>query len=351
MNPLLKSICEKSALTLGNVATRLGRIGIPPLATVAINMRPVNGPWGGSSVFVQQLETCLKRRGFRVQYHLTAPVDVIVLIDPREDLESKAFGSKAIKAFKQKHPAVQIIHRINECDQRKNTGFMDGLLKEANQDADYTVYISEWLRDYFLARGFDAYRPHSVIYNGADPSIFHPIGNTPWQPGEPFRITTHHWANNPMKGFPVYEKLDQLIANGDLPGVEFRVIGRWPADLHWRAAKTFPPANNHDLAKLLRQCHAHITASLWEPCGMHHVEAAQCGLPMIYHENGGGIVEAGRNYGISFNHDLLAAVQRLQKEYPVLRKKVLASAPDGDVMSMAYATLIARLIRRGSAPH
>jgi glycosyltransferase involved in cell wall biosynthesis len=347
MNPLLKSLCMKSATYLGDRATQWARLGVPPIATVAINMRPVSGPWGGSSVFVHQLEACLKRRGYRVQYHLTAPVDVIVLIDPREDLESKAFGPKAIKAFKQQHPAVQIIHRINECDQRKNTGFMDDLLRAANQDADYTVYISEWLQEYFFARGFDAHRPHSVIYNGADPSIFHPIGNIPWQPGEPFRITTHHWANNPMKGFPVYEQLDRLIADGALPGVEFRVIGRWPADLHWRAAHTSPPASNHELANHLRKCHAHITASLWEPCGMHHVEAAQCGLPMLYHENGGGIVEAGRNYGISFNQDLPVAVHQLQKAYPDLREKVLASAPDGDVMSMAYANLIARLVRRG----
>ena len=157
----LQSMCIKSSTYLSDMATRLSHFGAPPIATVAINMRPVSGPWGGSSVFVHQLEACLKRRGYRVQYHLTAPVDVIILIDPREDLENKAFGPKAIKAFKRKHSSVKIIHRINECDQRKNTGFMDALLREANEDADYTVYISEWLRDYFFNRGFDSRRAFS----------------------------------------------------------------------------------------------------------------------------------------------------------------------------------------------
>ena len=220
---------------------------------------------------------------------------------------------------------------------------MDRLLAEANALADHTVFISEWLQEYFIARWFDPARPHSVIYNGADPAIFHPVGQQPYAVGQPFRISTHHWSDNPMKGFPVYEQVDRLIADGALPEVELWIIGRWPAAIRWRTARTFPAVSGRRLAGLLRQCHAHLTASLWEPCGMHHVEAAQCGLPMAYHEDGGGIVEAGRRYGVSFREDPAAAINTLRADYGEYHRRVLAEAPDGDRMAMAYADLIRRM--------
>ena len=50
---------------------------------------------------------------------------------------------------------------------------------------------------------------------------------------------------------------------------------------------------------------------------MHHVEGAQCGLPLVYHEDGGGIVEAGLKYGIGYREDpseaLLQMAARLQE--------------------------------------
>src|ERR1700749_926967 len=104
----------------------------PPVATVAISMRPTSGPWGGSSTFVSQLRAFLKARGWRVTYRLSPEVDAIIIIDPREDLQRKAFGMKEIIAHKKRYPQVRIIHRVNECDQRKATTFMDPLLAEAN---------------------------------------------------------------------------------------------------------------------------------------------------------------------------------------------------------------------------
>ena len=76
---------------------------------------------------------------------------------------------------------------------------------------------------------------------------------------------------------------------------------------------------------------------------MHHVEAAQCGLPMAYHEDGGGIVEAGRRYGVPFRDDPAAAIRTLRADYAEYHRRVLAEAPDGDRMAMAYADLLRRM--------
>ena len=147
------------------------------LGRIAFNMRPARGPWGGSSPFVVQLKHYLQRRGYDVCFDLHKTVDVIVLIDPRDDLQFKSFGMDEIRAYKKNNPKVKVLHRINECDQRKNSSFMDELLENANEIADHTVFIAHWLQDYHSQRWFNKDHSHSVIYNGADPVVFHPIGS------------------------------------------------------------------------------------------------------------------------------------------------------------------------------
>jgi len=310
---------------------------------VAFNMRPARGPWGGSSPFVEQLAELLRRRGYRVVYTLADPVDLIVMVDPRVG-EIKPFGIDEIEAYRRSHPGVRVLHRINECDQRKGTEFMDPLLARANAVADFTVFISEWLRDYHAARWFDTASPHAVIYNGADPAVFHPIGSAVYDGRGPLRLVTHHWSAHPLKGFDVYAGLDRALAAGEIPDTELWVIGNWPEDLRWQAARTFAPSRGRELAALLRRCHGYVTASRWEPCGMHHVEGAQCGLPLLYHRDGGGIVEAGERYGLGFDTDLAGAIEVLRADYRELRARVLERMPSGDRMALDYADIIQRLL-------
>ena len=315
------------------------------LGRVAFNMRPARGPWGGSSPFVVQLKHYLKTRGYDVCFDLRKKVDVIVLIDPRDDLQFKSFGMDEIRAYKKINPKVKVLHRINECDQRKNSSFMDELLKNANEIADHTVFIARWLLEYHSERWFNKDKNHSVIYNGADPVVFHPIGSAVYDHRENFRIVTHHWSDNWLKGFNEYHKIDQAISRGELKGVELLIVGRWPSDIRWENARLFAPTQGKKLADLLRSCHAYVTASKWEPCGMHHVEGAQCGLPLLYHEDGGGIVEAGERYGLGFGDDnMISAIDTLREDYDKYRNRVLNDSPCGDRMVMEYTNRIQSLI-------
>jgi len=279
-----------------------------------------------------------------VQFALEPVPDLVFVIDPRMDHPKKRFGLDELRAFRSSHPKVPILHRVNECDQRKGTDFMDELLRQTNELSDHTVFIAEWLRDYFTAKWFDPARPHSCIYNGADPAVYHPFGSALPGDGSPVRIVTHHWSDNPLKGFDVYERVDHLIAEGKLPGFELRVIGRWPKSITWRSAELIGPMTGRPLARKLRECHIYLTASRWEPCGMHHVEGAQCGLPLVYHEDGGGIVEAGRKYGIGFRDDPAEALRQMAEGLSDFRNKLLAVMPSGDRMAMDYADLCQYLV-------
>ncbi|MDD5198732.1 MAG: hypothetical protein PHC88_02935 [Terrimicrobiaceae bacterium] len=314
-----------------------------PKPTLAISLVPTRSSWGGASPFVSQLASCMWRRGWRVVFDLNRDPDVVLVIDPRRDHRAKRFGLAELENFRERHPQVPILHRINECDQRKGTDDIDELLRRTNALADHTVFISEWLRDYFSAKWFDPTLPHAVIYNGADPRVYHPIGNHLPGPGETVRVVTHHWSAHWLKGYDVYQRVDDIIATGALPGVAFRVIGRWPEEIRWKATETLAPMTGPPLAAKLRECHLYLTASRWEPCGMHHVEGAQCGLPLVYHEDGGGIVEAGMRYGIGFRDDVAGAIRKAIVRLADLRHRLLEQMPSGECMVLEFADTIQRL--------
>lgn len=314
-----------------------------PLATIAFNMRPKRGPFGGGNQWVAQLSKYLHACGYRVVYRLDRNPDLVMGTHAGLSMGLE-FSYDDVAKAKERNPLLRCIQRINDNDVRKGTGEMDALLARANTAADCTVFVSRWLQDYHADRWFDSRRPHAVILNGADPAVFHPFGNIPWREGSPFRIVTHHWSDNMSKGFDIYEQIDALIAEGRMPGVELWVIGRWPSQLRWRAARTFGPCAGTQLADLLRQCHACVTASRFEPGAMHPVEALQCGLPLLYHEDSGGTVELGRDFGIQMGHDLPASVRALQESYGDLRSRVLREGPAGDRMCLSYRMLIQSIL-------
>ena len=314
-----------------------------PGAKIAMNMRPIHSSWGGGNQWAGQMVRALRAKGYSIHFHLDGPVDCIVLIDPRR-FGTATLGWEDVKRYKDRHPEVVCLHRINENDQRKGTEGMDALLAQANQLADQTIFISEWLRDYHAARWFDLKKPHSVIRHGADPHVFHPHGSCEWTPDTPFRLVTHHWSDHWMKGFRIYEEIDQLILDGSLPQMELWVIGRWPRTIRWRAARTFGPARGVGLARLLRSCHAYVTGSIWEPGGMHMIEGAQCGLPALYHLDGGGIVEIAEKFGIGYREDVRSAILQMKTSYQDLRRRVLQTTLSGERMCEAYQQVIQQVL-------
>jgi glycosyltransferase involved in cell wall biosynthesis len=321
----------------------------PPVATVAFNMRPVRGPYGGGNQWLTQMIAAMKTAGYAVRFDLRQTPDILILTHAglSGDL---AFSADDIAALRQRHPHVRCIQRINDNDARKKSEGMDALLAATNRVADHTVFVSAWLQAHHAARWFDPARPHSVIPQGADPAVFHPFGNRAPVPGEPVRVVTHHWSDNWIKGFDVYREVDDRIAAGDLPGVELHIIGRWPAEIAWKTARTAPAAVGPALADRLRHCHLYLTASRNEPGAMHPVEGAQCGLPLLYHDETGGTVELGRKFGVAFGDGgVCAAIREGIARYGELRTVLLADPPSGDRMCFEYRRLAQALIASAQA--
>ena len=82
-------------------------------------------------------------------------IDIILFTDPRYFNKGVAFGSIEILfylLFRNKNAIV--IHRINECDQRKKTKHMNMFLRWSNYCADHTIFISNWLKSLNLYQLF-----------------------------------------------------------------------------------------------------------------------------------------------------------------------------------------------------
>jgi glycosyltransferase involved in cell wall biosynthesis len=318
-------------------------VNAPLVATVAINMRPLNSSWGGGNQWINQFIPFLAIHGYRVTFNLNTSVDLILLISPQVG-GFVTFSSDDVEIYKKLHPKAKCILRINDNDKHRGVPKIDALLQHANRVADFSIFISNWVLDYHASLWFDKKRPHAVIVNGADSKIFNPVRSEKFSPSETLRLVTHHWSDNWNKGFDVYLEIDRLIAEGQLQNTELWIIGRWPKEAKWQRAKTFEPKTGIPLADLLRQCHIYITASKWEAGGMHHIEGAQCGLPVIFHEDGGGIVELAQRYGIGYRDNVLQAVLLARTNYDILRDKVLLYGPSGDQMCLEYLRIIQRLI-------
>jgi hypothetical protein len=106
-----------------------------------------------------------------------------------------------------------------------------------------------------------------------------------------------------MKGFDVYERLDELLQHDLLKRiVSFTYIGNVPKGFRFKNATYLEPTSSQHLALLLKQHHVYLTASRNEPGANHQNEGANCGLPLLYRESG-CLPEYCRGFGIAFTED------------------------------------------------
>ena len=310
---------------------------------IAIGSKLITSSWGGGNQFASSLVKASREKGYLVTFDLKdSDIDIILLTDPRSYNSTVTFGSLDIIFYLlfRNNKAI-VVHRINECDERKNTNHMNRFLMWANYCADYTVFIASWLKQLDLSQRD---KPSKVILNGADKEFFKNHNNN-WDGISPLKIVTHHWSPNKMKGFDVYKKLDDLLSSKQwAKKIEFTYIGNLPEGFKFKNTNSIKPMNGKSLGKELSNHHLYISASINEPAGMHHIEGILCGLPIIY-RNSGALPEYCKDYGISFeNKNFVPALKKIFKEYPKFKKNIKKYPHDSDKMTAEYLNLFLNLI-------
>lgn len=292
---------------------------------ISIGSKIVEGPWGGGNLFAINLANYLINLGHDVIFDLSeSDIDLILLTDPRSRSESSStFNHVEIEKYiKYINPNTTVIQRINECDERKNTQNINKFYLDASNVADHVVFVSEWLRNIYVNCGMDK-KKTSVIYAGANSNIFNKDGFRKFQDHEIINIVTHHWSAHVNKGFEIYKKIDDMLLSPKWKDrIQFTYIGNVSDDYRFNKTKLINPLAGDELAKEIKKHHIYVTGSINEPSGNHHIEAAQCGLPVMYIDSG-GIPEYCNDFGLSFNkNNFEEQLEHMIKNYDLFLEKL-----------------------------
>ena len=176
---------------------------------LSIGTKIKKSAWGGGNNFATNLANFLKKKGIEVFFDLKQQdLDFIILTDPRAESMSSSFNDLDIINYQLKFKKTLVIHRLNECDARKNAINVNRQLLHSNRVADHTVFVSKWLKNIYSNLGFKK-QDYSIILNGANRKIFKFNPNS-WSSGK-LKIVTHHWSNHQNKGAKVYQMIDDLL--------------------------------------------------------------------------------------------------------------------------------------------
>lgn len=274
---------------------------------IYFNRRPVEGPWGGGNNFIKSSFSILPKLGYNIIDNPAIEVpDKIFLQSPFPDSKLKFSINEALY-LKSQNPDIEIIMRVNDCDARKNTDNVDRVWIESSKFVDKTIFVSNWMKKYFIDKGWRCSKNY-VLYNGVDLDVFktrEKIKNNK------VNIVTHHWSNNELKGFDVYDKIDQFVENNKK--FTFTYIGRDRGT--FKNTKIVSPMFGKDLGCELSKYDVYVSASRFDPGPNHILESLACGIPTYVYKDGGGCVEfAGNDHTFKSFEQLVGFLNRKEQK-------------------------------------
>ena len=127
--------------------------------------------------------------------------------------------------------------------------------------------------------------------------------------------------------------------------IEFSYIGNLPKKFQFKNTNVISPVSGKDLSDELKKHHIYLTASLNEPSGNHHIEGAQCGLPLLF-INSGGIPEYSSGYGVVFNKtNFISKLNEIVNNYSLYSENVKKYPFNANSMSNEYLYLFSNLMK------
>ena len=257
---------------------------------IFFNRRPIPGPWGGGSKVLSSIIHESSRRGHDVTFDLDE-CDVIFCIDPRENGE---YGYNKLLTHKIKHPSTLLVQRVGDLGTHGKPELFR-LVTETSKKSDLLVFPSEWARQQLNSKTVS-----KVIQNAPLPDFFRKRANK-FEIDKKIKIVSHHWSDNPMKGFDTYMHLSSMC-NSVHAKFDFTYIGRTPqTEDYVNMRNKIPPLDVPGLVDELPKHNVYVTASKLEAGANHVLEAMAIGLPVIYHVEGGSINEYCKDFGLSYS--------------------------------------------------
>lgn len=315
---------------------------------IAVGHKLQSGSFGGGNSLAVSFEKYFSEAGHKVVFDLDDDgIDIILITDPRQRSPNVSFsGGQVTRYLFFRNKNAIVVQLIQDCDERKNTKTMNLRQKLLNYCADYAVTVGSWMNSLDIVLLENKNRLQTIL-NGGRPDTFNYDKNEIWNGEGVIKLVTHHWGGNWMKGFDVYQKLDQFLEDDKNRKIfSFDYIGNLPKNFKFKNVKHIPPMNGLELAKSLRTYNAYLTASINEPAGLHHIEGAMCGLPIIYRDSG-GLPEYCSGHGVEFQgcDDVMDAILKMKQEYNKHYVSLDSYTHTDKKMTSEYLLLFNRLLK------
>jgi glycosyltransferase involved in cell wall biosynthesis len=284
---------------------------------IYFNRRPVFGPWGGGSKILSAIINACTSKGHEVyaeeEIFSTKGIDVLVCVDPRPN---QFVNFVDLINYKNTNNS-KLIQRVGDLGTHGKPELLR-IIEQTTNFADAIIFPSNWAANKFNRH----LEKIEIIANAPLKNFFceeprPPINKVP-------KIISHHWSNNAMKGFDIYEKLDKFCKQTG--SAEFTYIGRAPNELS--LTNHIQPLDVNDLAIEIKKHDIYITASKYEAGANHVLEAIAVGLPVLYHREGGSINEYCGSRGIAYGsfeelvnvlENKLEEIKKIANEKPIKR--------------------------------
>lgn len=325
---------------------------------IYINREPVVGPWGGGSKVLSAIIHELRHGGHEVVHEMCDDVSAILCVDPRPGPKPELWGYGNIRSAllqKRFNGTPKLIQRVGDLGLHGKPDLTQMVMGSVLH-ADTVVFPSRWAHDIVqFSLEQHGLRPNvqwHVIPNSAL-SVFFSQRNVSTTMGDRPSLVTHHWSTNAKKGFAFYHELSRR------DDIKFTYIGRHPEGMLTQietlpsgVVKVIPPASGaqilgpfsqEELAKELPKHDVYVTASIEEAGANHVLEALACGLPVIYHQEGGSIGEYVGQLGVSFDGTMAsfdAALRQVRDNYPKFRQLLGRYKRTMDDTAVMYRRLI-----------
>lgn len=297
---------------------------------VFFNREPVRGPWGGGTKVLSAIVEELCSRGHNVTYDLHEKTEIIFCMDPRSNQVSN-FDDLLRKRARDNS---KIIQRVGDIGTHGKPDLYD-LVKNTVSLSDHVIFPSKWARNNVKIDD----KKVTIIQNAPLGQFINKI-ESKRQDYDTIRMITHHWSDNPMKGFDIYEKFNNFCRSKK--DYSFTYVGRKPDSISLE--NYLSPQDVDGLVKIIPQFDVYITASRKEAGANHVLEAMALGLPVLYHNDGGSIVEYCQDRGLeysSFDHlvELLSNKERIIE----LIKNTPSYTRNSNNMASEYVDLLEKI--------
>ena len=296
---------------------------------IYINRKPKNGPWGGGAKTINKLWATLEDRGHKVVGKLQEDIDVIFCFDPRPNHRGEWYQN--FLDYRDLYPGTKIVQRVGDLGTHSKP-HLTTLVKQTLGMSDYFIFPSQWSKDWIEYDG-----ENCEVINNAPMKIFYQNRNLETTLSDKISVVTHHWSTNPKKGFDLYQEFEKWC---EPTNIDFYYIGQLPPGVQFK--NYIKPVSSDVLASALPKFDIYLTASEEEAGANHVLEAMAAGLPILFKDTGGSIVDYCQDYGESYSDygSMIVRLRNMISNFEKYKKNVLTYDDVNDTVVNRYCKII-----------